>query len=93
MRDDRAPGAVKLSRGRNRNAGNPYSLCALLVARIDILSCVCKRSSEEREQMLAWASCLDRWPGELNEVDLLIQKNSKPKLVYYYRSIAMDLLQ
>ena len=39
--------------------------------------------------MLARTSCLDRWPGELNEVDLLIQKNSKPKLIYYYRSIAL----
>lgn len=39
--------------------------------------------------MLARTSCLDRWPGELNEVDLLIQKNSKSKLVYYCRSIAL----
>ena len=38
--------------------------------------------------MLARTSCLDRWPGELNEVDLLIQRNSKPKLVYYYQSTA-----
>ena len=78
------------SRGaETHNAGIPYLLRAPS-ARIDILSCVCKRSSKEREQMLARASCLDRWPGELNEVDLLIQKNSKPKLVYmyYYRSIA-----
>ena len=41
--------------------------------------------------MLARTSCLDRWPGELNEVDLLIQKNSKSKLVYYCRSIAHRL--
>ena len=61
------------------NTGIPYSLRALLVAWIDIFPYMCKRSSKEREQMLAQTSRLDRWPGELNEVDLLIQKNHRAR--------------